>query len=112
MVNFFCSGCIRCWLWNWNTEHVLCSYWQCTESTHVLIFIPYASSVTPTPLLSQVYAIEASKLAVHTQEVVKCNGLEDRVEVIHGKIEDVDLPDKVDLIISEWMGTLLLVRLP
>lgn len=50
-------------------------------------------------------------MAVHTKEVVKCNGLEDRVQVIHGKVEDVKLPEKVDLIISEWMGTLLLVRL-
>jgi predicted RNA methylase len=58
-----------------------------------------------------VYAVEASKLAVHTEEVVKCNGLEDQVKVIHGKIEDIDLPEKVDVIISEWMGTLLLVRL-
>jgi protein arginine N-methyltransferase 2 len=59
----------------------------------------------------KVYAVEASKLAVHTEEVVKCNGLEDQVKVIHGKIEDIDLPEKVDVIISEWMGTLLLFEL-
>jgi protein arginine N-methyltransferase 1 len=30
------------------------------------------------------------------------------VEVIQGTIETIDLPEKVDIIISEWMGYLLL----
>lgn len=25
-------------------------------------------------------------------------------QVIHGKVEDADLPEKVDVIVSEWMG--------
>lgn len=41
--------------------------------------------------------------------VYRENGLEDRVTVIKGRIEDVDLPvDKVDIIVSEWMGYFLL----
>ena len=31
-----------------------------------------------------------------------------QVEVIHGKIEEIELPEKVDVIISEWMGFYLL----
>lgn len=31
-----------------------------------------------------------------------------QIEVIHGKVEDIELPEKVDLIISEWMGFYLL----
>ena len=42
--------------------------------------------------------------------MVECNGFSEHVEVIQCKGEDLDIPEKVDLIISEWMGTLLLVR--
>ena len=35
------------------------------------------------------------------------NNLSHVITVIHGKIEDIDLPEKVDLIISEPMGVLL-----
>ena len=33
------------------------------------------------------------------------NGLGDRVTIIRGKIEEITIPvEKVDIIISEWMG--------
>ena len=32
------------------------------------------------------------------------NGLSDRIEVIDGDVEDATLPEKVDVIVSEWMG--------
>ncbi|XP_062519331.1 protein arginine N-methyltransferase 2-like isoform X2 [Corticium candelabrum] len=59
----------------------------------------------------KVYAVEASEMANHTEKVVRCNGLEGKVQVIKGKIEDIVLPEKVDVIVSEWMGTLLLFEL-
>lgn len=32
------------------------------------------------------------------------NGLEDKVTLVKGKVEEIELPvDKVDVIISEWM---------
>ena len=37
----------------------------------------------------------------------KANHFEDTIELIKGKVEEVKLPDgieKVDIIISEWMG--------
>jgi protein arginine N-methyltransferase 1 len=41
--------------------------------------------------------------------VVKENGLEDRITIIKGKMEEIELPvKKVDIIISEWMGYFLL----
>jgi hypothetical protein len=41
--------------------------------------------------------------------IVKDNGLADKVTLIQGKMEEVVLPvDKVDIIISEWMGYFLL----
>lgn len=54
-----------------------------------------------------VYAVEASDMAETAARVVKTNKLESVVKVVKGKIEDVEIPDKVDVIISEWMGYFL-----
>ncbi|KAH0970386.1 hypothetical protein GBA52_022542 [Prunus armeniaca] len=56
----------------------------------------------------KVYAVEATSMAEHARAVVKANKLQDVVEVIEGSMEDVVLPEKVDVIISEWMGYFLL----
>ncbi|RVW47453.1 Protein arginine N-methyltransferase PRMT10 [Vitis vinifera] len=56
----------------------------------------------------KVYAVEATKMSEHARELVKANNLQDIVEVIEGSVEDVTLPEKVDVIISEWMGYFLL----
>ncbi len=55
-----------------------------------------------------VYAVEASEVAACASRVVEANSLSGVVRVIHGRMEDVDLPEKVDVIVSEWMGCLLL----
>ncbi|CAN6236663.1 unnamed protein product [Urochloa humidicola] len=52
----------------------------------------------------RVYAVDASEIATQATEIVKANNLTDQVVVIHGRVEDVDLEEKVDVIISEWMG--------
>ncbi|XP_018006811.1 histone-arginine methyltransferase CARMER isoform X2 [Hyalella azteca] len=54
-----------------------------------------------------VYAVEASSMAHHCQTLVKSNNLQNRIKVIAGKIEEVDLPCTVDVIISEPMGYML-----
>lgn len=38
-----------------------------------------------------------------TQEIVKANHYENIITVIQDQIEKVELPEKVDVIISEWM---------
>ena len=56
-----------------------------------------------------VYAIEYAEIAIFAKEIIKQNGLEDKITVIKGKMEEIELPvDKVDIIISEWMGYFLL----
>ena len=55
------------------------------------------------------YAVEVSNIVEHTKEVVKYNKLSDVIEVIKAYAEDIVLDEKVDLIVSEWMGTILLV---
>ncbi|KAL9265094.1 arginine N-methyltransferase PRMT10-like protein [Drosera capensis] len=56
----------------------------------------------------KVYAVEATTMCEHARELAKANGVEHIVEVIGGSMEDVTLPEKVDVIISEWMGYFLL----
>ncbi|KAI4385805.1 hypothetical protein MLD38_003798 [Melastoma candidum] len=56
----------------------------------------------------RVYAVDASDIAVQAREVVKANNLSDRVIVLHGRVEDVEIDEEVDVIISEWMGYMLL----
>jgi len=56
----------------------------------------------------KVYAVEASRMADNAEAIVDHNGYSGVVEVIRGRIEDVVLPEKVDVIVSEWMGFYLL----
>ena len=43
------------------------------------------------------------------REIVEVNGMSDKITLIQGKMEEVELPfPKVDIIISEWMGYFLL----
>lgn len=56
----------------------------------------------------RVYAIDASDIALQATEVVKANNLSDVVIVLHGRVEDVEIDEEVDVIISEWMGYMLL----
>ncbi|KAI9499400.1 S-adenosyl-L-methionine-dependent methyltransferase [Zychaea mexicana] len=56
-----------------------------------------------------VYGIDMSNIIIQAREIVKDNHLSDKVTLIQGKMEEVKLPvDKVDIIISEWMGYFLL----
>lgn len=58
---------------------------------------------------AMVYAVEASNIVDLCNQIVKCNKMEDKIKVIKGKIEEVALPvEKVDIIVSEWMGFYLL----
>jgi len=56
----------------------------------------------------RVYAVEASDMAITLSKVVDMNDKDKIIKVIHGRIEEVELPEKVDVIISEWMGFYLL----
>ncbi|KAK9889475.1 hypothetical protein WA026_004749 [Henosepilachna vigintioctopunctata] len=55
----------------------------------------------------RIYAVEASTMAHFAQKLVEANNLKDLIKVVPGKIEEVELPEKVDVIISEPMGYML-----
>jgi precorrin-6B methylase 2 len=52
-----------------------------------------------------VYAVDCSSIIDTAREIVTLNGFADKITLIKGKMEEVELPVKqVDIIISEWMG--------
>lgn len=56
-----------------------------------------------------VLAVDMSNIIEMAQKVIDVNGFSERITLFRGKLEDVKLPyDKVDIIISEWMGYFLL----
>ncbi|EOD12001.1 hypothetical protein EMIHUDRAFT_120211 [Emiliania huxleyi CCMP1516] len=55
-----------------------------------------------------VYAVEATSMAKHARRLAAANGVGDVVVVLEGYMEQVTLPEQVDVIVSEWMGYFLL----
>ncbi|XP_067122561.1 histone-arginine methyltransferase CARMER isoform X2 [Centruroides vittatus] len=55
----------------------------------------------------KVYAVEASSMAKHAETLVYHNKLAGRIIVIPGKIEEITLPELVNVIVSEPMGYML-----
>lgn len=52
-----------------------------------------------------VYSVDMSNIIDEARGIVEDNGMSDKITLIKGKIEEIDLPvDSVDIIISEWMG--------
>lgn len=49
-------------------------------------------------------------MAEYTRQLVKQNGCEEVVMVLQGRGEDIELPEKVDVLVSEWMGNCLVVN--
>ena len=58
----------------------------------------------------KVYAVDATDIAEVATDLVKANGLSDQIQVIHGRAGEVQLDQKVDLIISEWLGSAAFVE--
>uniref|UniRef100_A0A8C5M596 type I protein arginine methyltransferase n=1 Tax=Leptobrachium leishanense TaxID=445787 RepID=A0A8C5M596_9ANUR len=53
----------------------------------------------------KVYGIECSSVADYSEKIIKANHLDNIITIFRGKVEEVELPvDKVDIIITEWMG--------
>ena len=53
---------------------------------------------------ARVYAVEATTIAVLAQALAAANGAAEVVQVIQGDIMDVELPERADVIVSEWLG--------
>jgi len=56
-----------------------------------------------------VIGVDMSTIIDKAREIVAVNGMSDKITLLQGKMEEVQLPfPKVDIIISEWMGYFLL----
>ncbi|KAI9803026.1 MAG: type I protein arginine N-methyltransferase Rmt1 [Sarcosagium campestre] len=56
-----------------------------------------------------VIGVDMSTIIEKAREIVEVNGMSDKITLLQGKMEEVEMPfDKVDIIISEWMGYFLL----
>ncbi|KAF1959583.1 S-adenosyl-L-methionine-dependent methyltransferase [Byssothecium circinans] len=56
-----------------------------------------------------VIGVDMSTIIDKAKEIVAVNGMSDKITLLQGKMEEVVLPyEKVDIIISEWMGYFLL----
>ena len=53
---------------------------------------------------ARVYAVERTSAAVLAEELAAANGVGEIVQVIHGDVTDIELPERVDVIVSEWLG--------
>ena len=53
-----------------------------------------------------VYAVDACPtICGLAEELIKCNRLQDRVQVVNKRLEEIEKFDEnIDIIISEWMG--------
>jgi len=47
---------------------------------------------------------QATYMANHARTLIKANGLESVIEVFQCTAEELQLPEQVDIVISEWMG--------
>ncbi|XP_068523316.1 histone-arginine methyltransferase CARM1-like isoform X4 [Anas acuta] len=55
----------------------------------------------------KVYAVDASSVTKYAELLVRSNNLSDKITILTGKIEEISLPESVDVVISEPMGYLL-----
>jgi len=58
---------------------------------------------------SHVVGIDMSNILDQAQKIIDANGFRERITLVKGKLEEVELPiQQFDIIISEWMGYFLL----
>ena len=53
---------------------------------------------------ARVYAVERTTVAAVAQGLAAANGVAEIVQVIHGDVMEIELPERVDVIVSEWLG--------
>lgn len=56
----------------------------------------------------KVYALDQSEVIYHAIDIIQENNLQDKIKTVKGRLENTKLEEKVDIIVSEWMGYFLL----
>jgi hypothetical protein len=52
----------------------------------------------------KVYAVEPTGIAGLARQLIERNRMGDRIELIESAVESVELPERVDVLVGEWMG--------
>jgi SAM-dependent methyltransferase len=58
----------------------------------------------------RVYLVEPEDVIAVAEESARVNGLDDVIRVLHGRLEDVEIPERVDVIVSVLTGNLLVTE--
>jgi SAM-dependent methyltransferase len=58
----------------------------------------------------RVYLVEPEDIIAVAEEIVRANGLDERVCCLHGRIEDIELPEPADVIVSVLTGNFLVTE--
>ncbi|CAH0405096.1 unnamed protein product [Chilo suppressalis] len=56
----------------------------------------------------KVFALDQSEIIYHAMDIIRENNLQNVIKTVKGRLENTDLEEKVDIIVSEWMGYFLL----
>lgn len=59
---------------------------------------------------SKVYGLDQADIVKTAANLVKANGLGDRVTILRGPAAELSLDDKADLLVSEWLGHVAFVE--
>ena len=95
-------------MWHCNSEHVRLSgiqrYWR-RHRRSLIIATRFAVKAGA----KHVVGVDMSTIIHKAREIVEVNHMSDKITLLQGKMEEVEIPfPKVDIIISEWMGYFLL----
>ncbi|MEA3410011.1 MAG: 50S ribosomal protein L11 methyltransferase [Pseudomonadota bacterium] len=58
----------------------------------------------------RVYLVEPANIGVLSERIARANGLEGRVTCVSGRVQELELPEKVDVIVSVFTGNFLLTE--
>jgi protein arginine N-methyltransferase 1 len=58
----------------------------------------------------RVYAVDSAEVLDAAERIAEASGYGDVIEFIDGRAEELELPEPVDLIVSEWMGLFALTE--
>ena len=61
---------------------------------------------------ARVYAVERSPIIGEAREIARTNDLANRIKFVRGDATKVKLPERVDVLVSEWLGNFGLENLP
>jgi predicted RNA methylase len=50
-----------------------------------------------------VYGVDNSAMSEYAERIIEQNGFSEFIDVIHGQMEEVSIPQPVDVVVSEWM---------